>query len=104
MSTNPTSRLPIPITILKPAFKSIISDVIAGVKPSGSTFWASCYRQKHPSVHATIHVEVDEKNRDVVNLVPKEGDIQISRQIEGNKVRALSVEQKGAIVLIVFRI
>src|ERR1700722_5347539 len=73
-----STRILLPIITVQPTFQTVISEVNSGIIPF-DTFWVSCYKQSEPSIHAKIHVELDETRRDVVNLVPKDGDVQIQR-------------------------
>ena len=66
----------LPVITIDPTFPTVIQDVDNGIV-SSETFWMSCYRASHPSVHAKIQVELDEVDRNLVRLIPREGDVNI---------------------------
>jgi proteasomal ATPase-associated factor 1 len=101
MSTSsPSSPMILPVITIDPTFPTVIQDVDNGVVPS-ETFWMSCYRTSHPSVHAKIQVELDEVDRNLVHLLPREGDVEIVRTTNGTIVsfRFLLVSEITLIVL-----
>ena len=77
--SNGNPHLILPVVTIDPTFATVIHDVFNGTIPSDQ-FWLSCYKTSHPSVHAKIHVELDEKNRDLVVLTAAEGDVSIIRE------------------------
>jgi proteasomal ATPase-associated factor 1 len=79
------TKIVLPVVTIQPTFKTVISEVDSGVIPS-EIFWVSCYKQSQPSVHAKIHVQLDETYRDIVNFVPKDGDVQIERRTTAGAV------------------
>jgi proteasomal ATPase-associated factor 1 len=66
----------LPIATIQPDFNTVIDEVRTGVVPF-DTFWVSCYKTSEPSVHAKVHVELDENDRDLVRLHPKDGDVDV---------------------------
>jgi hypothetical protein len=93
-----SQRFSLPTVIIQPTFKTVISEVDSGIIPFES-FWVSCYRQKQPTVHAKIHVELDEIQRDVVNLMPKEGNVQVHRQVSSASV-SQSLNRSGSPIIL----
>jgi len=75
--SNP--HLILPVVTIDPTFATVIRDVFNGIIPSDQ-FWLSCYKTSHPSVHAKIYVELDDKNRDLVVLKVAEGDVGIIKE------------------------
>ena len=89
-TSNPTSPIILPVITIDPTFPSVIQDVDNGVVAS-EAFWVSCYRASHPSVHAKIQVELDEVDRNLVHLMPKEGNVEIVRTITNGAVVSFSL-------------
>ena len=86
MSTSkPNSPIILPVITIDPTFSTAIQDVDNGVVPS-ELFWMSCYRASEPSIHAKIQVELDEVDRSLVHLKPREGDVEIDRMPVRNGV------------------
>jgi hypothetical protein len=68
----------LPIITVQPDFVTVIDDVHSGIIPS-DTFWVSCYKTSEPSIHAKVDVELDENDRDLVRLLPKDGDVKVRK-------------------------
>lgn len=68
----------LPVITIDPSFPAAIQDVDSGIIPS-ETFWISCYRESQPSVHGRIEVELDEVDRNLVHLKPKNADVELVR-------------------------
>lgn len=65
----------LPICTIQPDFPDVLNDVRNGAVPE-DTFWLSCYKDGEPSVHAKVHANLDERDRDLVVLRPdKDVDI-----------------------------
>lgn len=73
-----TKLVNLPIATIQHDFQTVISEVHSGIIPFDS-FWVSCYKTSVPSVHAKILVELDERDRDLVKLTPKDGDVDVKR-------------------------
>ncbi len=84
--TDTSSPLILPIVTVQPSFLTVISEVDSGIIPFDN-FYISCYKTGSPSVHARVHASLDEIHRDVVNLEPKDGDVEIKRQGEGVRAK-----------------
>jgi hypothetical protein len=67
---------------VQPSFLDVISEVDSGLIPFNDSR-ISCYKSSLPSVNANVHVALDENYRGVVNLEPKDGDVEISCQGAG---------------------
>jgi len=87
-SSNSDSPLTLPIATIQPTFLTVLSEVESGLIPFDD-FWISCYKTSSPSVHAKVHVSLDEVNRDKVNMEPKDGDVKI--ECYGDDVRFMSL-------------
>ncbi|GLB45693.1 putative WD domain, G-beta repeat [Lyophyllum shimeji] len=74
--------LTLPVVTIDPTFPTVIQEVHAGILPY-EKFWVSCYKTSHPSVHAKIQAELDERNRDLVLLKAIEGDVAMTRGTDG---------------------
>jgi len=57
-------------------FQSVITDVREGTVPS-EEFWISCYKLNEPSVHGKVFAELDEIDRNKVNLDSRGGVVVI---------------------------
>jgi proteasomal ATPase-associated factor 1 len=89
MSLN-NSPLTLPVITIDPTFPSVIQDVDSGIVPSDQ-FWISCYKKSQPSVHAKILVELDEVDRNLVLLKPRDGDVEIVKVGDKGKVRSETI-------------
>jgi proteasomal ATPase-associated factor 1 len=83
--STPSSPIILPVITIDPTFPAAIQDVENGILPS-ETFWISCYRTSHQSVHAKIHVELDDDDRNLVHLKPREGDVELLQTCNGTMV------------------
>src|SRR5579859_2907060 len=70
--------LHLPIVTIQPSFPSVIAEVHVGIIPS-ETFWISCYKTSEQSVHAKVHAELDEVDRDLVLLKDLGGDVDVKK-------------------------
>lgn len=61
----------VPVVTIQPTAGEIIQEVNDGVIPMDK-FWVSCYKTGEPSVHTKIHVELDERDRNLVRLNPED--------------------------------
>lgn len=84
---NTDTPLTLPVITIDPTFASVIQDVDSGIIPSDQ-FWISCYKTSQSSVHAKVHVELDQVDRNLVHLKPLDGDVEIVRTGDKRKVRA----------------
>ncbi|KAH6873981.1 WD40-repeat-containing domain protein [Coprinopsis sp. MPI-PUGE-AT-0042] len=57
----------VPVVTVQPSISEVLQEVQDGVIPSDK-FWVSCYRASETSVHSKITAELDEVDRDLVNL------------------------------------
>jgi proteasomal ATPase-associated factor 1 len=72
------NMLVLPIVTVQSSFPTVISEVDSGLIPS-DTFWVSCYKKSEPSVHAKVHVELDERDRSLVLLKPQDNKVEITK-------------------------
>lgn len=77
--------LTLPVVTIQSTFKDVIQEVLYGIIPSDK-FWVSCYKASEPSVHAKVHVELDDVNRNLVNLSPVEGEVEVLKAPNGVSV------------------
>ncbi|KAH0586417.1 Proteasomal ATPase-associated factor 1 [Termitomyces sp. J132] len=82
----------LPVVTIDPTYPTVIQDVFSGVVPS-ETFWISCYKASHPSVHAKIRAELHAKDRDRVVTSVIEGDLMLNQADDGKYV--VSCESLG---------
>lgn len=86
MTTQPVSPLTLPVVTIQPTFTEVIQEVLDGIIPSDK-FWVSCYKTSETSVHAKVHVELDEIDRNLVNFSPVEGtsndDVEVVKASNG---------------------
>ena len=86
MTTQPVSPLTLPVVTIQPTFTEVIQEVLDGIIPSDK-FWVSCYKTSETSVHAKVHVELDEIDRNLVNFSPVEGtsndDVEVLKASNG---------------------
>ena len=87
--SSANSPLILPTITIDPTFPRAIRDVDGGTLPS-EKFWISCYKTEQPSIHATVHVELDEVDRSLVHLKAQKDDVRIA---EAAGVSSLSVIQ-----------
>ena len=76
MTAQSISPLTLPVVTIQPSFSEVIQEVLDGIIPSDK-FWVSCYKTSETSVHAKVLVELDEVDRNLVNLSPVEGDVEV---------------------------
>ena len=62
----------LPICSVQSDFEVSINDVRNGIVPE-DTFWLSCYKSGSESVHGEVHLELNERNRDVVDYTGRKG-------------------------------
>jgi proteasomal ATPase-associated factor 1 len=80
--TQSVSALTLPVVTIQPTFPEVIQEVLDGIIPSDK-FWVSCYKTSETSVHAKVHVELDEIDRNLVNISPLaviEGDVGVLKE------------------------
>ena len=82
MTAQSVSPLTLPVVTIQPTFPEVIQEVLDGVIPSDK-FWVSCYKTSQTSVHARVLVELDEVDRNLVNLSPAEGDVEVLKASNG---------------------
>ncbi|TFK37257.1 WD40-repeat-containing domain protein [Crucibulum laeve] len=80
-SQNPSSPVVLPVITAQHTFPEVLKEVQDGIIPFES-FWVSCYKSGEPSVHAKIRAELDDVNRNQVNLVTMEGELETERRDE----------------------
>ncbi|KAH9476650.1 hypothetical protein JR316_0010563 [Psilocybe cubensis] len=80
-----TSALTLPVVTIQHTFAEVIQEIQDGVIAS-ENFWVSCYKKSETSVHAKINAELDEHNRNLVNLttIEEKGDVEVSVGPTGN--------------------
>ena len=61
----------VPVVTVQPTASEIIEEVNDGVVPTDK-FWVSCYKTSEPSIHTKIHVELDERDRNLIRLNPED--------------------------------
>lgn len=83
-----TQSLTLPVVTIQPTFLDVIQEVLNGTIPSDK-FWVSCYKTLETSVHAKVHAELDEIDRNLVNLSPVEGDVEVLKASNGVSVSDL---------------
>ena len=74
--------LHLPVVTVQPSFTEVIQEVRDGIIPS-EKFWVSCYKDSEPSMHAKVNVELDEVDRSLVLTRTVEGDVDVTRNLEG---------------------
>ena len=94
----PTSPMILPVITIDPSFPTVIQDVDHGIVPS-ETFWISCYRESQPSVHGKIEVQLDEVDRNLVHLKPKDADVELLRRKKDTVVSSSFLTEKKKIYL-----
>lgn len=85
MAAQSLSSLTLPVVTIQSTFKEVIQEVQDGIIPSDK-FWVSCYKTSEPSIHAKVHVELDDVNRNLVNLSPVEGEVEVLKAPNGVSV------------------
>ncbi|KAF8883917.1 WD40-repeat-containing domain protein [Gymnopilus junonius] len=78
-----TSALTLPVVTIQPTFTEVIYDVQEGLIPY-EKLWISCYKASETSVHAKVNAELDDRDRNRVNLTPIEGEIEVSQGVSGD--------------------
>lgn len=76
---------PLPIITAQSDFLVTIEEVKEGLIEEGS-FWVSCYRDGHPTVHEDVKVSINETDRDEILLKPKNASITIDRLQVSNAI------------------
>ncbi|KAF8153750.1 WD40-repeat-containing domain protein [Crassisporium funariophilum] len=82
MAAN-NSPLILPVVTIQNTFPEVIHEVQEGLVPLDK-FWVSCYKTSEPSVHAKVRAELDEVDRNLVNLTPIEGDVVVVKDANGD--------------------
>jgi proteasomal ATPase-associated factor 1 len=77
-SSMSSNILNLPIVTIQDSFSTVISEVESGLVPLDK-FWVSCYLRSQTSVHAEVHVELDEKDRNLVRLQPNNANILLEK-------------------------
>ncbi|KAF8980177.1 WD40-repeat-containing domain protein [Cyathus striatus] len=77
-----SSPIPLPTITIQPTFLTVLNEVYNGIIPS-EKFWVSCYAPTLPSEHAKVLAELDEVDRERVNLSTAEGSSSIKRDVTG---------------------
>src|SRR5882757_3992713 len=85
MTSHSASPLTLPVVTIQNTFQEVIQEVLDGIIPSDK-FWVSCYKSFETSVHAKVHAELDELDRNLVNLSPVEGDVEMVKTSNGVSV------------------
>jgi proteasomal ATPase-associated factor 1 len=57
----------VPVVTVQPSIGEVLQEVQEGLVPSDK-FWVSCYRASETTIHSKITAELDEVDRDLVNL------------------------------------
>ena len=91
MSAQSISPLTLPVVTIQHTFPEVIQEVLDGIIPSDK-FWVSCYKTSETSVHAKVLVELDEIDRDLVNLSPVEGNVEVLKTSNGVSLSDLYFE------------
>ncbi|KDR78044.1 hypothetical protein GALMADRAFT_245020 [Galerina marginata CBS 339.88] len=71
------SALTLPVVTIQHTFPEVLNEVQEGVIPS-EKFWVSCYKTSEPSVHAKVNAELDNRDRNLVNLTAIESEVEVS--------------------------
>ena len=82
MTAQSLSPLTLPVVTIQPTFLEVIQEVLDGIIPSDK-FWVSCYKTFETSIHGKVHAELDEIDRNLVNLSPVEGDVEVIKASNG---------------------
>lgn len=82
MTAQSLSPLTLPVVTIQPTFLEVIQEVLDGIIPSDK-FWVSCYKTSETSIHGKVHAELDEIDRNLVNLSPVEGDVEVIKASNG---------------------
>jgi proteasomal ATPase-associated factor 1 len=82
MDTTDILPLSLPVVTIQHSFPQIIQELQDGVIPYDK-FWVSCYKRSETSVHAVVHVELDEVDRDLLSFKSSEKDVEVTRDAEG---------------------
>ncbi|PPQ76024.1 hypothetical protein CVT26_005553 [Gymnopilus dilepis] len=77
------SALTLPVVSIQPTYTEIIHEVQEGLIPY-EKIWISCYKSSEASVHAKVNAELDEQDRNRVNLTAVEGDVEVSQTPSGD--------------------
>jgi proteasomal ATPase-associated factor 1 len=96
MTTHSASPLTLPVVTIQNTFQEVIQEVLDGIIPSDK-FWVSCYKSSESSVHAKVHAELDEFDRNLVNLSPTEGDVEMVKASNGVSVSYVTFPQAYSI-------
>ncbi|TFK72609.1 WD40 repeat-like protein [Pluteus cervinus] len=67
MAASSSSPIILPIASIQPTFPEVLRDVESGLVPS-DRFWVSCYKEDAQSIHREVQAELDDTDRDLVNL------------------------------------
>lgn len=80
----PMDNLPhsLQVITIQHTFPQVIEEVLDGIVPYDK-FWVSCYKLSEASLHAEVHVELDELDRDVVLLKSSKKDVEVKRDMDG---------------------
>ncbi|KAF8987771.1 WD40-repeat-containing domain protein [Cyathus striatus] len=85
-----SSPIPLPTITIQPTFLTVLNEVYNGIIPS-EKFWVSCYAPTLPSEHAKVLAELDEVDRERVNLSSVEGSSSVKRDSTGYEVSCASL-------------
>lgn len=83
------SPLSLPVVTIQNTFPEVIQEVFDGIIPF-ENFWVSCYKTSETSVHAKVHAELDQIDRNLVKLSPVEGDVEVLKAPNGVSVSKLT--------------
>lgn len=70
----PDTPQAVPVVTVQPSIGVVLQEVLDGIVPSDK-FWVSCYKASETSVHSKITAELDEVDRDLVNLSSCDGHL-----------------------------
>lgn len=77
-----SAPLTLPVVTIQHTFTEVIQEVLDGIILSDK-FWVSCYKTPEPSVHAKVQAELDEIDRNLVNLSPVDGTVEVLKALNG---------------------
>ncbi|KAF9481080.1 WD40 repeat-like protein [Pholiota conissans] len=78
-----TSSLTLPVVTIQNTFPEVLQEVQEGIIPHDK-FWVSCYKTGETSIHAKVNAELDDRDRNLVVLKAVDGDVEVTRDIDGN--------------------
>lgn len=79
-----TTAISLPVVTIQHTFPEVIQEVQDGLLPY-EKFWVSCYKSSETSIHAKINAELDDHDRNLVNLttIEEKGNVEVSSDANG---------------------